>query len=223
MWEDVPLTLESFPDGGAPVEAETLAWLKRSESLSDLVVESVAVSSEDEASVGQWLSNIGQGAATGAATGMAAGPWGALVGGLLGGGLGAVQTAMAPQQPAASPPPAAPRPPPPRPAVRPPTQRPQAVSPPTVARPATAAGQPGTAQLLDQIAALVPVVAALAAQVGQLSQVVQAPGAVAQETSAEHWEQGDSGEAVLDGDTWATPGPGACFAAENCADPGTDT
>ena len=91
-------------------------------------------------------------------------------------------------------------------------------------------GQPGTAQLLDQLAALVPVVASLAAQVGQLTQVVQAPGAVAQEASAEDslevsvedWGQGDSGEAVLGGESWTSATAEGCSAAEHCAGPGTD-
>lgn len=67
----------------------------------------------------QWLSNIGQGAASGAATGAVAGPWGALIGGLVGGGPGAAQTAMAQQQPKP-----APRPGTPPPAHRPPVPAP---------------------------------------------------------------------------------------------------
>src|SRR5262245_4501862 len=90
-------------DAFAGQDARVLAWLDASR----------IGESEAEASAGDWLRNIGTGAASGAATGAVAGPWGALIGGLVGAGLGAAQTGLqgdrpppAPQRPAPTPRPA---------------------------------------------------------------------------------------------------------------------
>lgn len=229
-WDETALTLESVeveaasPPTGRPVRWEdTGAW---------------SGADEQEASVGQWLSNIGSGAASGAATGLVAGPWGALVGGLLGGGLGAAQTAAAPRAPAPprpAPPPHAPPPPAPPPptpaAARPPAPpHPQPAPRPAVAlRPPAPVTGASTAQLLDQLASLVPVVAALAVQVGSLTQVVQggavgaAPAPVGQETverpgGAEDGDDtaggGESGEDAADEAVWPQTG-GEWTAAED--------
>jgi hypothetical protein len=125
--------------------------------------------------VGQWLANIGSGAATGAATGAAAGPWGALIGGLLGGGMGAVQTALAqnqPQQPRppGSAPPGAPGSPPstPGPPAQPSmTSAPVAVGTVLPAQTPAARGtaDPGTS-VVAQLSQLIPVLATLATQLG---------------------------------------------------------
>lgn len=243
-WDEAALTLESTPSGGGRARPEATDWLGGAEAVQFTAVEwGEASTEEEEASVGQWLSNIGQGAATGAVTGLAAGPWGALVGGLLGGGLGAVQTATAPQPPAPSaaqrpapprPPQTAPptRPPAPRSAPRPPTPRLQAPAP------AASGADPRTAQLLDQLATLVPVVAALAVQVGQLSQNAQA-GAAATESSDDEqtdWAPqasqddqagdavgwGESGEDVFDEGSWPKSPSGEWVAAEDRAEARVD-
>jgi hypothetical protein len=181
-WDEAALEVEAVTTQ-LPMESQ-YQWRSTSEAVAEPRVPGYAMSSlEEEASVGQWLSNIAQGAATGAATGLAAGPWGALVGGLVGGGLGAVQTATAPPPRPAAPPP----PPAPRPAPRPPAVTPRAT--PIASRPVAPTGQIPTSvpqglasgsgsqttatQLVDQLATLVPVVAALAVQIGQLTQQAQ--------------------------------------------------
>lgn len=191
----------------------------------------------EEENVGKWLANIGQGAATGAATGAVAGPWGALIGGLLGGGLGAVQTAVAQPQPVPRPAAPAPRPAPAPPVAAPSSARraPAPVSRPVAsqvrpsihqtirtqpARTVTAPASPSTPiaavtpQLVDQLTALIPVVAALAAQVGQLSQAAgeefEAPeelGALVDVGLVDDW--GESGE-----DPGEEAGPGATAEAD---------
>lgn len=97
----------------------------------------------------------------------------------------------------------------------------------------------GTAQLLDQLAALVPVVAALAVQVGQLSQAGQAPGGAESaadgenagaeqdldgcrcggsgRNDAEGDRAGESGHAGLTADLWA-PGSSGEWAGPTAHD-----
>ncbi len=176
-----------------------------------------------EADIGQWLANIGSGAATGAATGAAAGPWGALVGGLVGGGLGAIQTAMAPSQPrpgapaaqAPAPAPTAPAAPAPRPAPAPsaPASPPRAVAVPvrqgamTPTTTARGSGDTGGA-LTAQLGQLVPVLAAL---VGQLGQAMQARPAASEEFGS--GEDTDEGR-LVPSEVEAVPPAGAWLAAE---------
>lgn len=194
-WDESALTIDS---------AVAPAWSLLSDSLPP--IEAAAISdwsaangADEEASVGQWLANIGSGAATGAASGAVAGPWGALVGGLIGGGLGAAQTAMAPAQPPtpllspAAPPPRspAPRPAPTRrttPSPRPPASRQLAHRPPAPPAPTSPAADPRGTQLIDQLATLLPVIAALAAQVSLQAQAAgPAPAGVESLEGAADW------------------------------------
>jgi len=212
----VSVMLGSWDEGALTLEAETeLTWVETPLELvtGDVPPGAVAwgetafdeLAGEDAENVGQWLSGIGQGAATGLATGAAAGPWGALIGALVGGGLGALQTGLAQQQqsrPAPGPPPAArpPAPPPPA-AARPaaPPARPAVPPAPAPAPPPVTSAGPTpdrTAQLVDQLAQLLPVLARLATQTPQAG---PAPGG-ARET-VPHVEGVDDDEAsVVDTD-----------------------
>ena len=174
--------------------------------------------------VGQWLANIGSGAATGAATGAAAGPWGALIGGLLGGGMGAVQTALAQNQPQQ------PRPPGPTPPGAPGSPPPSASGPPAqpnitsapvavgTVRPALAPAARGTADpgtsVVAQLSQLIPVLATLATQIGATT-AANAPPAPAAGAAA---KTPPSPAAP----TPATPAAPAAAEATGDAEPGTD-
>lgn len=245
MWDETELVIESVPNSGLEGVGSYLSGETRLLPLKFAHWGELG-SEEEEASVGQWLSGIGQGAATGAATGMAAGPWGALIGGLVGGGLGAAQTAMAPKQTAAPAPPAQrrapatppqaaqpPRPPTPRPASRPVTA--QAKAPAKVSGSgAAASGTALTAQLLDQLATLVPVVAALAVQVGQLTQNAQAgteayeeqsgsaPPESDQERAGEADGYGESGEDAFEEGSWPENPGGEWLSSGDRADTSAD-
>lgn len=242
MWDETALNVESVPN----IQPESVgSYLSGATELLPLNFAHWGESSTeaDEANVGQWLTGIGQGAATGAATGAAAGPWGALIGGLVGGGLGAAQTAMAPKQ--------SPAPAPRRAQASPPqsTQHPRSPLPSTPHRSATgqaksptkssgsgpaASGTSVTSQLLDQLATLVPVVAALAVQVGQLTQAAQAGietneeqvSPTYQESDHEHMgeaaDYGESGENAFEEGSWPENLGGEWLGSEDRSENETD-
>ncbi|WP_426228296.1 hypothetical protein [Pseudarthrobacter sp. DSP2-3-2b1] len=170
FWNEPELFVEAFGQNSLRDSFGT-----RSLSEDTFVEElSETMSYEDEASVAQWLSGIGQGAASGAASGAAAGPWGALVGGLVGAGLGAAQTAMQPRRSSTTSsnvakPASTARP------TAPPTAHMSPKVNPQLPRSAPGQELPSDnarlSQLLDQIGALVPVLTALSAQLGRIVEI----------------------------------------------------
>ena len=142
--EDIVFTLSEDVDLALPE-----AGLVLDESVSSWLVDAGLAESLDEADVGTWLSNMGQGALQFGGAGSAAGPWGALIGGLLGAGLGAAQT-VASDRPASTPPAAAARP-----------------AAPTPAPSRAPAGTADTAAILNALREVLPALTAIAAQLNR--------------------------------------------------------
>jgi N-acetylmuramoyl-L-alanine amidase len=144
-----------------PDETPALEWLASTYAVDGPA--SVAIPLE-EASVLQWVQNLGTGAATGAGIGAAGGPWGVAIGAALGAVLGALQTALtpepstgpAPQEPASV-----------EPAVQPPAQpmpvasdQPEPAAQPTIVQPPAASSASPAPQispdLIAQLMKLLP-------------------------------------------------------------------